>query len=58
MAQYTVEFYRTVTEVASVTVDATADSAEHVAREHLGGADWDVVHTGEPVVEDVVLGGE
>lgn len=56
MALYTVEFYRTVTEVAYVTVDTTADNPEHVAREHLDDVDWERIQTSDPVVKDVVLG--
>jgi hypothetical protein len=55
MAQYTVEFYRTVTERACISVDCAHDEAENVARDLCDDADWIVVQTGDPVVEDVVL---
>jgi len=55
MATYTVELYRTVTEVATVTVDATLDTAGQVALDLADELDWGRAGVESTNVDDVIL---
>ena len=57
MATYTVELYRTVTEVATVTVDATLDTAGAIALDLADELDWERAGVESTDVEDVTLEG-
>jgi len=55
MATYTVELYRTVTETATVTVDATLDTAGQIALDRADELNWKHVGVESTDVEDVIL---